>query len=49
MPQFSLLFYAISQSWLPKGGVHGTMAPPKYAPDKILRRDSNVLYQDPRF
>ena len=32
MPQFCLLFYAILQSWRPKGGGHGTMPPPKYAP-----------------
>ena len=28
MPQFCLLFYAILQSWRPKGRGHGTMAPP---------------------
>ena len=27
MPQFCLLFYAILQSWQPKGGDHGTMPP----------------------
>ena len=36
MPQFCSLFYAILQSWRPKGGGggHGPMAPPKYAPEK---------------
>ena len=29
MPQFCSLFYAILQSWRPKGG---SMPPPKYAP-----------------
>ena len=37
MPQFCLLFYAILQSWRPKGGGHGTMAPPKYASAQILQ------------
>ena len=32
MPQFCSLFYAILQSWRPKGGGYGPMAPPKYAP-----------------
>ena len=41
MPQFCLVFYAILQSWQPKGG-HGIMAPlPKYAPaTDTLRRGS---------
>ena len=33
MPRFCSLFYAILQSWQPKGGGHGPMAPPKYAPE----------------
>ena len=34
MPQFCILFYAIIQSWRPKGGGgHGTMPPHKYAPE----------------
>ena len=32
MPQFCLLFYAILQSWRPKGGKPWHNAPPKYAP-----------------
>ena len=37
MPQFFLLFYAILQSWRPKGGSHGTMAPPLNTPLILIR------------
>ena len=32
MPQFCSLFYAILQSWRPKGGAMAQWTPPKYAP-----------------
>ena len=32
MPQFCSLFYAILQSWRPKGGGHGPMGPPLNTP-----------------
>ena len=43
MPQFCLLFYAILQFWRPKGGGHGTMAPPKYAPDWIGKSGGGAM------
>ena len=37
MLQFCLLFYAILQSWRPKGGAMAQCPPPKYAPDNNIR------------
>ena len=50
MPQFCSLFYAILQSWRPKGGAMAQWAPPKYDPVSVKaiypqtmkKRDKNV-------
>ena len=44
MPQFRSLFYAILQSWRPKGGAMAQRPPPKYAPACFFQKQA---FQNP--